>query len=393
MKIPIAVLKIVTVSLATIAGILLVFSVIYSPEYVYRCLVWGVLKVEENRSYSRIDASPAAFHFASASTGTENEVKRSFAEIFHTPDVDAYLESTKTGAFVVIQRGQLLYEHYFNGYGRDSPFELHSATKSIVSALIGIALSEGSIHSIDDPVTRYIPELAGRDGRFDKMTVRHLLTMSSGIRFDNYLFFTADSSLSGAYPDLRYAATRLTKIVDEPGRRFVYNDFNPLLLGIILERAAGTSVSNYLEKRIWQPVGMEFDGLWALDSQQTGFEKMQGGLHVRAIDLAKFALVYLQKGAWNGQAILPESWVTQSTQGKNANVIGMPEGFEYGYLWWIMQGNNQPGDYYALGNFGQMVYVSPAKGLAIIRLGGGNAGADGWINWIKAASEFAGANL
>lgn len=363
------------------------FLLIYPPEYIYRCLVWGVLGVGEDQVETRtIKASSGPFQFLEGTAVEEKDVRKLFEEVFQTNNLNSYLSSTKTQALIVIQSDRLLYEHYFNGYERNSQLQSHSVTKSFISALIGIALSEGKIHRIEDPITKYIPELAGRDARFSKMTIRHLLMMSSGIRFNNYFFFTSDSSLSGAYPDLRYAAINFTKIIDEPGQHFLYNDYNPQLLGILLERATGTSVSEYLESRIWQRIGMEYDASWILDSQWSGFEKTQGGLNARAIDFAKFGRLYLRKGAWQDQRILPESWVVDSTQEEIPALEGIPDGFYYKYMWWGVPQEYGESDYYAMGNYGQVIYLSPSKNLIILRFG--EPGMDGISKWYYAAHEF-----
>ena len=201
-------------------------------------------------------------------------------------DFDAFLAKNRTQAFIVIQDDAILYEQYFNGASRDSIVTSFSTAKSFTSTLIGIAISEGYIHSVDDPITDYLPELAERDPAFANITIRDLLMMSSGIKYVEFPFVNGDDAKTYYYPDLRQLALEDTHIVGLPGEQFHYNNYHPLLLGMILERATGTSVANYLQEKIWKPVGMEYPGSWSLDEH--GFEKMESGINARAIDFAKF---------------------------------------------------------------------------------------------------------
>ncbi len=389
----------VTALLIAFVGVCGIYARVYSPEYIARCLKWGVLGVglEEDRQAAAhlIKAGSKPFYFSPGSAEDDRNVKQTFEAVFHTDNLETFLASTGTKAFLVIQDDRLLYEQYFNGAGRDSEIISNSATKSFVSALIGIAINDGKIRSVDDPVTQYLPELAGRDPRFNQLTIRHLLRMSSGLRYTDYFFFTSDSSLSGASPDLRYAALHYTEMVDDPGLHFLYNDFNPQLLGVLLERATGMQVSDYLEQRIWGPIGMEYGASWDVDSQQSGFEMMQGGLHARAIDFVKFGRLYLQHGKWEGQVIVPEAWVSEST--REDTTIDREEYFPksywvdfsknlfYGYLWWGLS-HAQSSDFYAMGKNGQMIYMSPAKNLIIVRLGERGTAES---TWYEGAYQFA----
>ncbi len=167
----------------------------------------------------------------------------------------------------MIQNDTILYEKYFNGASRDTIVTSFSCAKQWDSALIGAAIDDGYIQSVDDPITDYLPELAERDPAFSEITIYDLLRMSSGIEYDGLGGLDGDDSKTYYYPDLRKLALEETTVVDSPGSGFLYNNYHPLLLGIILERATGMSVTDYLEARIWQPIGMEFDGSWSLDSE------------------------------------------------------------------------------------------------------------------------------
>lgn len=257
-------------------------------------------------------------------------------------------------------------------------------------ALIGIAIQEGYINSVNDTITDYIPQLAKRDLRFKDIQIRDLLMMASGLRYnsDRPLSF-GDDNLTYGYDDLRHLALTETEINDKPGVTFLYNNYNPLLLGMILERATGRSVTTYLQEKIWTPLNMEFDGSWSMDAEQNGFEKMESGINARAIDFAKFGRLYLKNGNWNGTQIVPAEWVAVSTQ-DNGLIKDTP--IYYGYMWWGEKCNPDSQDYLAMGDYGQFIYVSPAKDLIIVRNGesfGVKSEGDEWVVWGDAFCQFA----
>ena len=270
----------------------------------------------QNSPNRTVQASPEPFFFRHGTAEDEDRVRTLLQSILKIDDLDSFLADAGTQAFIVIQNDAILYERYFNGAKMDTIVTSFSVAKSFTSALVGIALAEGSIESVDDPVTKYIPELADRDSRFSNITLRHLLMMSSGLRFteSEHLLYFRDDALTYYYPELRDLALENTRIIEPPGRHFLYNDYNPQLLGLVLERTTGQNVSYYLQEKLWQPIGMEFDGSWSLDSKQSGFELMQAGINARAIDFAKFGRLYLKNGSWNGSQVVPAEWVAESTQ-------------------------------------------------------------------------------
>jgi CubicO group peptidase (beta-lactamase class C family) len=344
-------------------------SLRYSPEYMNRELFHELDNVYSYRFFPerKLTASPDPFSFA-ADPSQEQLVREAFQSGAKVNDLDALLEKTDTQAFLVIQNGNLIYERYFKGQQRDSIVTSYSVAKSFTSALIGIAIQEGYIKSVDDPITDYIPELEERDPRFQEIRIRDLLMMTSGLRFtqEGGLPSTNDGSLTFSFDDLRKLALTETKIVEPPGKTFLYNDYNPILLGIILERTTGKPVANYLQEKIWDPVGMEYDGSWTLDSNEKGFEKMFAGLNARAIDFAKLGRLYLNNGNWNGTQVGPSEWVTLSTQD---NGLIADEKVHYGYYWWVYSCTPDTMDFTAQGDHGQFIYVSPVKKLIVIRNG------------------------
>ena len=218
-----------------------------------------------------------------------------------------YLESSGTTAFLVIHNDEVLYERYFDGYDETSVHTSFSMAKSFASALVGIAIDEEHIKSINEPITNYIPELLEKDKHFKAITIRHLLTMSSAIKYeeggDLPWSEEADDTKTYYSTDLRELALN-SRIEGEPGEYFEYNNYNPLLVGMILERATGMPVARYMEEELWKPMGMEADGSWSLDSTSSGFEKMESGVNARARDFARFGMLFAQEGNWEGEQLI-----------------------------------------------------------------------------------------
>jgi CubicO group peptidase (beta-lactamase class C family) len=239
-----------------------------------------------------------------------------------------------------------------------------SVAKSFVSALVGAAIADGRINSVEDPVTRYVPELLARDARYRNITLRHLLTMASGIRYVERGLPWSDDALTYYGPDLRAIAIS-SPIEGLPAQVFHYNNFHPLLLGLVLERTTGVPVSRYLEDRIWRRLGMEGPASWSLDSEYSGFEKMESGLNARAIDFAKFARLYLNQGQWGGERIIPAAWVEESTRRDTRT----DPAEHYQYMWWV--NTRVPGrhHFFAAGKHGQILYVMPERRLVFVRFG------------------------
>jgi CubicO group peptidase (beta-lactamase class C family) len=276
--------------------------------------------------------------------------------------LESFLEITNATAFIVLHGEQLLYEAYFNGSSREAIQGSFSAAKSFTSTLIGIAIEEGFILSLDDPITEYLPELVERDRRFERITIRHLITMSSGLRWDRSGSNPfSDDFITYYSPDLRATALD-SEIIEAPGKRFTYNDYNPLLVGMILERATGMSVSEYMETRLWQPMGAEGEGSWSLDSKQSAFEKMFVGVNGRAIDLVKLGWLFLNEGKNGDAQVVPSSWVKEATSYDTSH----DPAAEYQYYWWV---DDKTGGYYAEGDKCQFIYVYPKADLVLARFG------------------------
>ena len=363
---------VVVAALAGVAWAGLVAST--SRSQLARSVVWGESDMEDHRRFParRVAAGPDRFHFRAlaAGAGTPPAAVRRVSvrdgDRRVERDLQQFLAASDTTAFLIVRGDTLLYEGYFNGAGHDSVQTSMSMAKSVLSALVGIAIGEGRIGSVEDPITRYVPELAERDRRFGRITLRHLLTMTSGLRYEESGGPWGDDTATYYAPDLRALALRRTEVVEEPGRRFHYNNFNPLLVGLALERATAMPVTTYLERKLWRPLGMEADGSWSLDSGHSGFEKMESGLNGRPVDLAKFGLLFAQDGRWRGRQLVPRGWVEDRTLVSTR--FARAPAPSYQYFWWV-QDDRRPPARFARGKYAQHLYVVPESDLVLVRFG------------------------
>jgi CubicO group peptidase (beta-lactamase class C family) len=292
---------------------------------------------------------------------------------------DNFLEKNKTVAFLVIKDDTIQYERYFKGYDRSSIVPSFSMAKSVTSILIGCAIDDGYISDVEEPVTSYIPEL--RENGFDKVTIKHLLQMTSGIKFnESYVNPFGDAATFYYGTNLRKNLACM-KLKSEPGTAFLYQSGNTQLLGLVLERALkNKTVTTYLQEKLWTPLGMEYDASWSIDRKKDGLEKTFCCLNAVALDYAKIGRLYQNNGNWNGRQIVSEEWVRTSTTAelKDGSVA------RYQYQWWLISAE---GDYMAQGILGQYIYVHPGKNMVIVRLGKKN----GNVGWRQVLTSLANA--
>lgn len=267
------------------------------------------------------------------------------------------LVDQKTTAFLIVQNDSLIYEEYFLDHDSSSLLTSYSIAKSFLSALVGIAVSEGKLN-LEAAVTDFIPELNGR-ADFAQLKVRHLLNHTSGLQpallNDARVYY--GTNCKKAYKRL--------KVAHPPGTVQHYQNVNSQLLGSVLTRATGQSCSEYLQEKLWIPMGMESDAFWSLD-RKDGVEKSYCCINARARDFAKFGRLYLNGGNWEGQQLVPEDWVNQSIRRDTT------QGSSWGYnqSWHI--GLKEYGDFMADGLYKQYIYVYPRKNLVIVRMGNRN---------------------
>jgi CubicO group peptidase (beta-lactamase class C family) len=271
-----------------------------------------------------------------------------------------------TVAYIVIKNDSVRFEKYYDRFSDSSRVNSFSMGKTFVSVMIGIAIDEGKIKNVDQPVGDFIPEF--KTGENAKLTIRHLLTMSSGINFDE------DYSNPLAFPAQAYYGTDLEKLVnkykvtEEPGKFFKYLSGNTEILGIVLEKATGKHISDYASEKLWKPMGAKMSAFWSLDHKD-GMEKAYCCFNSNARDFARLGQLFLDSGRWQGHQLVSEAYVKQSV--KLAGLVdddGTPN-LRYGYSWWVVPEYKGHFIFYARGIKGQYIIVIPDQKMVIVRLG------------------------
>lgn len=330
------------------------------------------------KDYKKFQSRPLTADTSPFNFQTTNKGK--FPKELNNIPFDKYLEDNKTVAFLIIKNDTIQYEKYFKGYDKESIVPSFSMAKSVTSILIGCAIDEGLIKSINEPIINYIPELI-KNG-FDKVTIKHLLQMTSGIKFnESYVNPFGDAASFYYGLNLRKEIGKM-KLKTEPGKKFEYVSGNTQILGLVLERSLKEkTITSYLQEKIWTPLEMEYDGSWSIDRKKNGLEKTFCCLNARARDFAKIGRLYKNKGNWNGKQIVSQKWVEESTK------LDTSEGSAnyYQYQWWLPTPNE---DFMAEGILGQFVYVNPKKDIIIVRLGKSEGKADWWSIFTSLAKAY-----
>ncbi len=366
---------------AIAAAVLAVWSLAIGPVAVWRVLTHGTTTVWDHLEYPGRRFGPSA-----------QPVPWPAAELPSPPTVvvdgdtvaiDDLLADTGSLALVVVRDGAVAYEWYAPGHGPDRVSMIFSVTKSVLSLLVGAAIDDGIIASVDDPVTDYVPELAG--GGFGTVTIEDLL------RMDTNLAYVEDDNPFGIHVEFNYTDDLEGDIVglainDQPDEAFRYKSGDNAVLGLVLDRALGeTSITDYFYRRLWDPIGAETGGIWSTD-REGGLERTWCCLAVSARDLARLGELVLEDGSWAGDRIISSAWLEASfepaydTSRWPAEYDGSPLR-NYGYQWWL----TDTGARVALGKDGQYLYIDPASDLVAVRLGETRGG----ISWLAILEQLA----
>ncbi len=270
----------------------------------------------------------------------------------------------KTVAFLVVKNDSILHEEYWEGYNDHSLVNSFSMAKSINSILIGCALKDGLIKSLDEPVGNYLDEF--KQGEKSKITIKHLLTMSSGIDFkEEYVSPLAWPAEAYYGPDVN-SLTLKANVITEPGKTWIYKGGDSQLLGMILKKATNKNAADYASEKLWKPIGADDKAFWSLDEK--GMEKVSCCFYTNARDFARVAKLYMQFGNWNGKQIVDSSYVTESISLANLKDKDGKQNDKYGYQWWLMNYKSHP-IFYMRGIRGQYVFAIPDLKMIVVRLG------------------------
>jgi CubicO group peptidase (beta-lactamase class C family) len=350
--------------LATILVIVVLFSaflVISGRTYLFKAAWNGTANIDDYKLFENRTVSPGE--------AQKWPVSADYNKINYPNDLNEKLERFGTTGLVVIKNDSLVFEKYWDGYSDSSLSGSFSVAKSITSLLIGAAIKEGKIISVDQKVGDFLPEF--KDGMAGRLTVKNLLTMSSGSNWDES-YSNPFSVTTEAYygDDLHKTATGI-KIVKEPGTYHEYLSGNTQLLGLIIEKATGKTVSEYASEKLWKPLGAEHSALWSIDKKD-GHEKVYCCFNSNARDFARLGQLMLDSGRWKGAAIIDSAyWKASITPCSIKDEFNESCNY-YGYHWWIVP--ERQDIFYAWGILGQYVVVIPSKKMVIVRLGKESAG-------------------
>ncbi|MCI8989105.1 MAG: serine hydrolase [Clostridia bacterium] len=388
--------KILISIITSVSALLLAFLVlcvttmcIYSPTFLGRVLTHWDSKVSDYKIFPEriIEKSEKPYNYEkNVNTDLSNIIveysnkKKSLAE---------FVKNTDTTSFIIVKNDKIVYEQYANGYNENSINTSFSMAKSVVSLLVGKAIENGNIKSVSEPIANYIPEFENK--AIGQTTIEDLLHMRSKIVYneDKFLWF-GDDTLTYWYDNLRELALSHTNVTDEYNGNFHYNIYHPLLLGLILERSTGQSVSQFFEREMWQKIGAEYDASWSLDSKKSGFEKMESGINFHAVDFLKIGSMVLHNGYFNGTQIINDEWLKSSTlcdfpinTAEYENTFLSGKNIGYKYMWYSTPSAQSGYDIIAWGKSDQILYISPANNIVILRTGKTDGGVSNWVETIK----------
>jgi CubicO group peptidase (beta-lactamase class C family) len=287
----------------------------------------------------------------------------------HRFDLYDYLATNRVAGMLILKDGRIAFEDYELGIGPDTRWISFSMAKSIASTLVGAALADGSIASLDDSVARYVPALKG--SAYDGVSIRQILTMSSGVRWDETYTDprsdrrkVLDLQIAGKPGEVLHYMASLPRAAP-PGTAWNYSTGETFVLGAVIAGATHRSLTDYLSEKIWAPAGMEHDAAWWVDGPQ-GLVWAGSGLEATLRDFGRFASIAVADGRVNGRPLVPQGWFAEA--GAPHPIGGKT--VDYGYMWWIPPHSApvQAGAFAAVGIFGQYMYINPREHLAIVVL-------------------------
>jgi CubicO group peptidase (beta-lactamase class C family) len=336
-------------------------------------------------SQSTIEKADKPYNFKFSPIDIHLELKRWMRPMLKKREryknFEQFLIAKQTVAFIVIRNDSVLYENYFNGANRDDQHGVFSITKSIIGLLTGIAYNDRVIKDLNEPIHHYLPAYSNDDRA--NITWYHLLNMTSGFNFSDYISF--GKIIRMYYEDNLDDYIKRMNMKFAPGSEFIYKSFDSQVLGYCLEKATHRSVSELLEEKLWKKMGMEYDATWNTD-RYLGRAKMFGGLNMRSIDLAKFGKLMINRGKWESEQLVSPYWVDECVSREQK----AGKYFKYALGWWHLTrktdgASKKAKDILAAGLRGQVLYIHPEKNIIIVRQGTDKADVDWDINMYRLA--------
>jgi CubicO group peptidase (beta-lactamase class C family) len=305
-----------------------------------------------------------------------------------TYGIDEFNERTQTNALLILKDGKIVREIYRNDSTPETRFISFSTGKSFTSTLVGMAIEDGYIESVDEQLTKYLPGLIG--SAYDGVTIKDALQMASGVEWNESSYDFSDMAMplprhwemSMVQHRYRYVegANELPR-VHEPGTHYNYNTLETCLLGWLVENATGRRLTTYMEERLWHPAGMEFDAAWMIDGPEEVGRELAGGMLAASLrDYGRYGLLMMRGGKSGDRQIVSPEWVTEATTPDREAVDygNLYEGYPlgYGYQWWLFPNGRFEGQ----GVYGQFVYVAPEDDVVIIKL---SYWPDAWVEELE----------
>lgn len=343
----------------TIVAILVLFTgfaLISGKTYLFKAVWYNFADIDDYKIFTN----------DTVATGTAQpwELSADYNKQEPPAELMDLLTDLKTVALLRVENGQIVYEKYWDGYGDNSFSNSFSMAKSVTSLLIGAAIKEGKIGSVDDKVSQYLDGFT--DGYAAELTIKDLLTMSSGSNWSESYMNPLSVTTEAYYGSHLEKTMSSLKFKKKPGTYHEYKSGDTQWLGMLLEKATGKSLSAYASEKLWKPLGAEHPALWSTD-QENGVTKAYCCFNTNARDFARLGQLMLDSGRWKGETIIDSAYFAQSiTPCMIPDETGQPANY-YGYQWWVYPGETQI--FYARGILGQYIIVIPERNTIIVRLG------------------------
>jgi CubicO group peptidase (beta-lactamase class C family) len=345
-----------------------------------RYISWNTADIRDHQRFPfyTINKAGHAFYFDKPVTEQEPLLPSAIDIKGKYGNFESFLAAHHTLAFLIIRNDTILYERYFGGTDTATILPGFSVAKSFVSALTGIAVGEGLIRDVNQPVTDYLDGF--RDPAFNNISIQNLLNMRSGIRFSETYYNPFGHAARFYYGRNLKRYVMNLKVNDSQDAKYHYNSANSQILAMIIEKASGKKFTEYFGEKLWSLIGTEYGATWNYDSEKYGMVKAFCCLNATARDFAKFGRLYLHGGNWEGERIIPADWVKHSMNIHNDSRDS--QDYPYTYYWRVLEN----GDVFAKGILGQYIYIIPSQNTIIVRLGKKYAG----IHWSALFREIAG---
>ena len=339
-----------------VPGFILV-AFLMMPGYAKKALIYQSAGIEDYPIFEN--------RTVEAGVGQEWQFDTLFGKI--QPDIETLekIEAFEPVAFLILKDGRIIFEKYWENYGPESMSNSFSMAKSIVGLLIGAAIDDGYIKSIEQPVSDFIPEFVNEKNK--DLKIKDVLTMSSGLNWDESYGTLFNTTTNAYYGNNIKKLIYGLEVIDKPGVGFKYLSGNTQLLAMVVEAASGRKISEYASEKFWKPMGAENDALWCLDNEN-GMEKAFCCFNSNARDFARWGQLILNNGTWNGDTLISPEYIQASIHPANLTDETGNKINYYGYQWWIHDANGWKVPYMR-GILGQYVFVIPEENAVVVRLG------------------------